>query len=260
MSVDAVGQHLKGRFRAKSAALLVSLEGSMDRMMMIWLLLAGLASSLRIATSAVAAPGIDTVAPYILLILAPFASMVLALRWFSDGDRQPQPEIRLSRVGRWRDVSRTEAKRHRLYGAGGIMVSLLVGMLLNVPLRAMEYLTAIPAIGGPVPTWLSVLHAMMTLDVVLLTSLYTIAFVAALRRLPLFPRLLVLVWMLDLTMQLLTAQVVASAPGLPEPVSRALQGLLQGNVNKALISIGLWLPYLLLSKRINVTYRHRLAV
>ena len=30
-----------------------------------------------------------------------------------------------------------------------------------------------------------------------------------------------------------------------------------GNVKKVLISTCLWLPYLLLSKRVNVTFRHR---
>src|SRR5690606_7421729 len=105
----------------------------------------------------------------------------------------PQPSLRLARVGRWRDVGRDEACRHSLYGSSGIMVSLLVGMLLNVPVRSLEYLAAMPALAGNVPEWLSTLRFAMTLDVVLLSSLYTIAFVAALRRVPIFPRLLVAV-------------------------------------------------------------------
>ena len=100
---------------------------------------------------------------------------------------------------------------------------------------------------------------MMTLDVVLLTSLYTIAFVAALRRVPLFPRLLAGIWLVDLAMQLIIAQAVASTPGLPAQVGQALHPLLEGNVKKVLISVGLWLPYLLLSRRVNVTYRSRVA-
>jgi len=40
-------------------------------------------------------------------------------------------------------------------------------------------------------------------------------------------------------------------------VASALHSLLDGNVKKVLISMGLWLPYLLLSTRVNVTYRHR---
>jgi hypothetical protein len=33
--------------------------------------------------------------------------------------------------------------------------------------------------------------------------------------------------------------------------------VLDGNVKKVLISIALWLPYLLMSRRVNVTFRHR---
>jgi hypothetical protein len=36
-----------------------------------------------------------------------------------------------------------------------------------------------------------------------------------------------------------------------------LQSMLEGNVKKVLIIAALWLPYLLLSKRVNVTFRHR---
>ena len=244
---------------AKSAALLVSLEAGLDRIMQVWLLLAGLAAAVRIAISPIPA-GLEpaTFAPYLLLIFAPFASMVLALRWFADGDRLAQPAVRLARISKWRPVNRVEAMRHPLYGTGGIMVSLLIGMLINVPVRAVEYLAAMPALSGPVPAWLSTLHMMMTLDVVLLTSLYTIAFVAALRRVPSFPRLLAAIWLLDLAMQFATARMVAGMADLPPDVGAALQPLLEGNVKKVLISVALWLPYLLLSKRVNVTFRHRL--
>lgn len=246
------------KMHAKSASLLVSLEASLDRIMQMWLLLAGLAVALRIAISPIPA-GLQaaTFAPYLLLIFAPFASMVLALRWFADGDRLAQPAVRLAQIGTWRSVNRFEALRHPLYGTGGIMVSLLIGMLLNVPVRAMEYLAAMPALSGPVPAWLSTLHMMMTLDVVLLTSLYTIAFVAALRRLPSFPRLLAAIWLLDLAMQVATARMMGAMADLPPDVGIALQPLLEGNVKKVLISIALWLPYLLLSKRVNITFRHR---
>jgi hypothetical protein len=169
----------------------------------------------------------------------------------------PQPAVRLARVGSWRDVTAVEARRHPLFGTTGIMVSLLVGMLLNVPVRAAEYLAAMPALTGPVPAWLNVLHTTMTLDVVMLSSLYIIAFVAALRRVPLFPRLLVAVWLADLAMQMLIATLVTRTPGLPTDVAAQLQNLLDGNVKKVLISVALWLPYLLLSARVNVTYRHR---
>jgi hypothetical protein len=248
------GMHLG----AKSAALLFSIENSLSRLMTGWFIMALLASVLRIALSPLrAALEVETLLPYLLLITAPLVSMGLALRWFRDGHLQPQPVTRLARVGRWRNVDRAEAQSHPLYGSSGIMVSLLVGMLLNVPVRALEYLAAIPALSGPVPAWLSTLHLMMTLDVVLLSSLYTIAFVAALRRVPLFPRLLAAIWAIDLAMQLGIAGAVAGTEGLPPKVADALHTLLDGNAKKVLISIGLWLPYLLLSKRVNVTYRHR---
>lgn len=253
--IDAYGRKLRDR----ASSVLVSLEGGLDRIMQAWLLIAGLACAARIATSPMHAPvDAGTVAPYLLLITAPFGSMVLALRWFQEGDCLPQPKTRLARVGVWQSVSRSEALRHPLYGASGIMVSLLIGMLINVPVRAAEYLAAMPAVSGAVPPWLTTLHTLMTIDVVLFTSLYTIAFVAALRGVPLFPRLLAAIWIGDLAMQLITADIVAGTPGLPKEVAGALHAVLDANVKKVLISVALWLPYLLLSKRVNVTYRHRL--
>jgi hypothetical protein len=154
-------------------------------------------------------------------------------------------------------VSRAEAERHELYGTTGIMVSLLVGMMLNVPMRAAEYMAAMPPLPDAAPRWLSALHFAMTFDVVLFGSLYMIAFVAALRRAPMFPRLLLAIWIGDLAMQLATAELVTQAGPLPSAVASALHTMLEGNVKKVLISAALWLPYLLLSTRVNVTYRHR---
>jgi hypothetical protein len=246
------------RLHAKSAALLHSLEGGLPRIMTWWFVAAMLASALRIAVSPLnATPSLETYLPYVLLVTAPLLSMALALHWFRGGDRLPQPATRLAIVGRWRSLPAHEARRHPLFGTSGIMVSLLVGMLLNVPVRALEYLAAMPALAGDVPPWLSTLRFGLTLDVVLLSSLYTIAFVAALRRVPLFPRLLAAIWMIDLAMQLGIAGAVASSDGLPPAVGDALRTLLDGNVKKVLISVGLWLPYLLMSKRVNVTFRHR---
>ena len=251
---------LKQRLHAKSAALLLTMESGLERIMLGWLALAAAASFLRIAVSPIRPgfPDFATFAPYILLIFAPVVSMILALRWFGQAERMPQPAMRLARLGSWRSISAREAKHHRLYGTTGIMVSLLIGMLLNVPVRAAEYFAGMPALSGPVPAWLATLHTLMTADVVLLSSLYTIAFVAALRRVPHFPRLLVAIWLIDLAMQLLTAQLIVGTPGLPPPVAAALQSVLDGNVKKVLISIALWLPYLLMSTRVNVTYRHRI--
>jgi hypothetical protein len=251
---------LKQRLHAKSAAILLTLEARLDRIILAWLGLAAAASAIRIAASPIHTPFPDfaTIAPYLLLIFAPVVTMVLALRWFTAGERMPQPQLRLARLGSWQNLESNAARRHRLYGTTGIMVSLLLGILLNVPVRAVEYLAAMPALSGPVPAWLATLHTLMTADVVLLSSLYVVAFVAALRRVPHFPRLLVAIWLIDLSMQLLTAQMIAGAPGLPDKVGIALQSLLDGNAKKVLISVALWLPYLLLSTRVNVTYRHRI--
>lgn len=247
------------RLEARSVAMLRTLDNGLDRIVIGWLILAGLASALRVVPFSMnSTVSVAEVLPYFVVVLAPAVSIVLALRWFADADRLAQPQLRLARLGRWECVSVAEAKRHALYGTSGIMLSLLVGTLLNVPVRAAEYLAAMPPVGGSAPIWLATLHFAMTLDVVLFTSLYAIAFVAALRRVPLFPRLLLAIWIGDVAMQLVTAHMVTSTH-VPANVAAALQDLLTGNVKKVLISMALWLPYLLLSARVNVTYRHRVA-
>ena len=252
---SSVGQ----RLRSRSATLLLTLENRLDRILQAWLVLAGLACFARVAFSPAPAggTGLVSITPYLLLIIAPFASTLLALHWFADGDRLAQPRTRLARIGAWRPVSLGIAQSHKLYGAGGIMVSLVIGMMLNVPVRAMEFLAAMPPLPAGTPEWLSTLRIAMTFDIVLFSSLYMIAAVAALRRVPLFPRLLAAIWACDLAMQLLTAELVA-AHKLPAAVAGSLQTLLEGNVKKTLISVAIWLPYLLLSTRVNVTYRHRI--
>jgi hypothetical protein len=252
---------LNQRMQSRSTALLLALDNRLDRILQGWLLIAGFIAAARIAFTPVAAPvaSFSTFASYLLIVVAPFASTILALRWFRDGHRLPQPATRLALLGRWRNLSLAEAQRHPLYGSSGIMASLLVGMMLNVPIRTAEYMVAIPPIPAASPPWLSTLHFAMTLDAVMFGSLYMIAFVAALRHVPLFPRLLVAIWIGDLAMQLFTANLVVRSGGLPVDVARALHSLLEGNIKKVLISAGLWLPYLLLSARVNVTFRHRLA-
>ena len=152
-----------------------------------------------------------------------------------------------------------DARRGTLYGTSGLMVSLLIGMLINVPVRAAEYLVELPAIGGPVPQWLGTLRMMLTFDVVLMPSLYVIAFVAALRRVPLFPRLLVAIWGVDLAMQMAIARTVTATGDLPASVATMLHSVLDGNIKKVFISVMVWAPYLLMSRRVNLTYRIRVS-
>jgi hypothetical protein len=250
--------HISNKMRTRSSALLVALDSRLERILLWWVLLASMASAARFALTPHSFPvaSASTFGSYVLLVMAPFVSTLLALRWFSDGHLQPQPATRLARLGRWRPVCRAEAVAHPLHGTGGIMVSLLVGMMLNVPIRAAEYLAAMPPLPEFAPHWLSTLHFAMTFDAVLFGSLYMVAFVAALRRVPLFPRLLLAIWLCDLTMQMVTAELAAGTH-LPPSVAAALHTLLVGNVKKVLISMALWLPYLLLSTRVNVTYRQR---
>ncbi len=188
---------IKDRMTAKSVVLLARIDSNLNRIFLYWLLIAGLAAAARIAVTPHRLPiaGFGTFASYFLLVASPVVSALLALRWFSDGHLQPQPVVRLARLGRWTKVDRCEAEAHPLYGTSGIMVSLLVGMMLNVPVRVAEYLTSMPPIPAASPHWLSVLHFAMTFDAAAFTSLYMIAFVAALRRVPLFPRLLLAIWL-----------------------------------------------------------------
>ncbi len=252
-------QRFRSGLHARSAALLLSLESRLDRIMQSWMLLAGFACVLRIgfAPAHGSYPGLSLIAPYLLLVLAPVASALLALRWFADGDLIPRTAPRLE-WPRTRTVSLAEARRHPLFGTTGIMVSLLVGILLNVPVRAAEYLASNPPIPVGVPHWLSTLHVLMSFDVVLFSSLYMVAFVAGLRRTPWFPALLMGIWAADLAMQLVVATVLGGTSDLPPAVGHALSGVLDGNVKKTLISVAVWLPYLILSTRVNVTFRHRL--
>ena len=247
------------RFKAKADAVLLTIDTRLERILAGWIAIAGSIATLRLIAAPHNLPvtNFENISAYILLVAAPVISTLLALRWFRNGHRQAQPVTRLARAGRWTGLDRNDAEAHRLYGTGGIMVSLLVGMMINVPLRGAEYLAGMPPIPANAPDWLSALHFAMTLDVVLFSSLYMVAFVAALRRVPLFPRLLVAIWLADLAMKLFTANFVIAAGGLPEAVGASLQGLLEGNMKKTVISMVIWLPYLLLSTRVNVTYRHR---
>ena len=96
--------HINERMNAKSAALLLTIDRRLDVILKYWLLVASFAAALRIITSLRSMPvaSLSTVSSYVLVV-APFASTILALRWFSDGHLQAQPSTRLARVGRWLD-------------------------------------------------------------------------------------------------------------------------------------------------------------
>ncbi len=247
---------------ARSVAMVQGFDGGMRRILLYWVMAASFASGIRIAGSGVAAPvdlavQLQSWFPYVLVVGAPVASLMLAFHWFKDGRDFAQPETRLARFGQWRTVGGAEARRLPLYGVTGIMASLLLGMLLNIPVRTLEFLAAIPALPAAAPGWFGTLYTLMLADVVLLSSLYAIAFVAALRHVPLFPRLLAVIWGIDILMQIGIARYMGGVEGFPEGVAEGLHALLEGNLKKVLISMSLWTPYLLLSKRVNLTFRHR---
>src|SRR3954466_2271816 len=108
--------------RSRSAALLLALDNRLDRIMQAWLLFAGMIAAARIAFTATAAPvaSFSTFASYSLVVVAPFGSTLLALKWFSDGHLQPQPATRMAVFGRWRKVTLAEAVRHPNYGSSGV--------------------------------------------------------------------------------------------------------------------------------------------
>ena len=247
----------------KSVWAIASLEHQLDRILLFWVATATLLAGLRIAFAVTPidsfAALVQTVLPYILVVGAPVAAAYIGNSLFPRGTLYQQPEIRLARYGKWQAVDCLTARQHPLFGPTGMMASLVIGMMLNVPVRSLEYLAAVPAMNGHAPLWGQMLFAAMTIDVVVMNFLYMLAFMMALRAVPWFPRFLLLVWGVDLVTQLSIAHFVGSAPHLPADVGAAMGALLAGNAKKVLISAAIWLPYLLLSTRVNLTYRSRLS-
>lgn len=253
------GEHL----HRKSVWAIASLEHGLDRLLLVWIAVAAALCALRIAFAATpidtAIAFVQTALPYVLVIGAPVAAYMIGDALFPRGALYEQPQIRLARYGKWEKVDCLTARQHKLFGPTGMMASLVIGMMLNVPIRSLEFLAAVPAMNGHAPLWGQMLMAAMTIDVVMMNFLYMLAFMMALRSVPWFPRFLLMVWGVDIVSQVGIAHFVSNAPGLPAQVGEAMGGLLAGNVKKVAISVAIWLPYLLLSQRVNLTYRARLA-
>lgn len=254
---------LSNRFYRRSVSFVHALQVRMRSIIAIWVAFAAFACGLRIAFPATPLIGglsaMFNALPYIAVIGAPLGALWLGLRLFHPQGLHAQPEIRLARIGRWRTLDSLSAREMPEFGPYGLMASLLLGILLNVPVRTLEFLVAIPALGGLAPDWFASLYVVMLADVVVMSSLYMFAFAMALRTVPLFPRFLLLVWGLDLVAQLGIAGMVATIPNVPRTVGIALSHMLEGNVKKVLISAAIWLPYLLLSDRVNLTFRNRIG-
>jgi hypothetical protein len=245
----------------KSRSVTRFLERRMVWVCALWLAISFGLATLRLAFPASPIHGIADAAPvllgYSLVIASPIIGFLVATRAFKGEAATLQPSIRLALVGRWRRLSAADARARALFGPVGFMASLLVGMLLNVVIRALEFFASVPAMGEHAPAWAQAMFAWMAIDVVLTGFFYMAAFAMALRTIPLFPRMLLFAWLVDVSMQLLIARQIAAVGGVPDIVVQPLLTLLDGNITKVAISAVIWLPYLLLSERVNVTYRHR---
>lgn len=250
--------------RARSRQLITQLELRIGGLVFVWAALVLLAILPQLANPITPISTlrdlIEIVGPYMLIGAAPVAGYLLARAAFPRGNFTAQPDIRLAIFGRWRKLSFIEARRHPDYGPFGYMASLLIGMLLNVPVRALEFFVSVPAVNHHAPGWSQAIFLAMAGDAAAMGFLYMVCFVLALRTVPWFPRMLLAVWAIDFMMQFAIASLVASMPGLPDDVAQPLVVLLQSNLIKVAISAAVWLPYLLLSDRVNVTYRCRAAV
>lgn len=162
-----------------------------------------------------------------------------------------------SLFGRWRPLNRSEARRHPLFGPAGFMASMLIGLLLNVVMRGLEFLLAIPPVGASGPEWAHRMFVMMAAGTAVTSFFYMAVFAMALRSIPLFPKMLLFAWLVDIFLQLVIASQIGATSGVPAVVFEPLATLLYGNIQKVLISMFVWVPYLTLSERVNVTYRSR---
>lgn len=248
---------------ARSVRLVAPMEDRFTQMLMGWTIIVALACLLRIlfpiTPSTDAVTTLEMTLPHMAILISPFAAYWTANRLFPRDRLFAQPEIRLALVGRWKRLDVLTARDNPVFGTTGMMASLLVGMLLNVPVRTVEFMTAIPAMNSNAPHWGQMIFQAMTFDLVAMNFLYTLCFFMALRRVPFFPRMLLFTWGFDITSQLLMTDYLASAGDLPREVAAALAPLVDGNVKKVFISVIVWLPYLLLSERVNITYRWRTA-
>lgn len=249
------------RLELRSAAIPRTLARNMDRIAVGWmvtfLLVALVAVAFSLTPARNAAELASLLLPYLLVAIAPVAGLQLALRAFPNGVMTVRPSLHLSLYGRWRRVSLVDACKSPDFGPAGFMASLLIGLLLNVVLRSAEFLMAVPALSTRAPEWGQSLFHLMAADVAVTGFFYMICFVMALRSVPYFPKMLLFAWGLDILAQLLIAATIAPMHGLPGPVAASLHSLLDGNITRVLISGFVWLPYLMLSDRVNVTYRQR---
>lgn len=242
-------------------------EDQIDRLALGWMGVVALIALIKIVNLGRILPQAISLAnlpslllPYLLIGLAPLLALVLATHTFPAHGQGTQPRVRLARLGRWQQLRPDSASQNPGYGIEGFLASLVGGLLISILVRLAEYSMSMPAVPDKAPIWALALFRVMTLDLVTLSFLYSLCLVMALRGAPLFPRMLVYTWLYDLLMQLMIAKYSVATGELPGDIAMALQSYLDGNIKKVLISVAIWLPYLLMSKRINLTFRHRLRL
>ena len=260
----ALARLAAGWFDRRSRELVGRLDRDVGSLLSLWVMAIAAFGALKVSFAPLA-PGsvaewLAMWLPYLLLAAAPLAGYRIACACFLDGVPAGQPSLRLCRWGKWRDLDVLSVRANPLYGPAGFLASLTAGILLNVPFRSIEFLLAMPAVALRSPDWAHTIVHVMTIDVIVMNFFYMVCFVMALRSAPLFPRMLVFVWLIDIVMQLQIASWIAATPDMPQTIAPALHNLLEGNIQKVLISAFIWLPYIILSDRVNLTYRHRVPV
>ena len=254
---------LRRRFDRQGIRIATAAERHIGRLALLWCLLLGLIVAARLAATAVLARDMDiwliSACVYGLLLLSPLIGLFAAARAFPRGQLFALPDIPIARFGAWRRVDPLTAHAHRSFGVSGLLVGFVIGLLINIVLRTAEFLGAVPYMASIGPGWSQILFLTLAADCIFFNIMYGALFVMALRHVPWFPRIMLLVWMTDILSQLYMSQILG-AQALPEKVAVALADLLTGNMRKSLISIALWLPYFLLSERVNITYRRRVRL
>jgi len=184
--------------RQRSRHMIRKLVSGMEALILAWLALFGAAAALRIAAAPVPIDSwpafAQTVLPYGLAALAPVAGYRLTLAAMPPGHLPARTEVPLARIGRWKRLDAIRARAHARFGPFGFMASLVLGMLLNIPVRSGEFLLAVPAMNGNAPAWGWAMFSLMAADLVVMNFLYAVCFTMALRTAPLFPRTLLLAW------------------------------------------------------------------
>lgn len=255
---------IRKRLVNESARVAEFLDRNLSVMLGGWAVLTLVFGAIRLTALIVAHPQLarlplvaDLIFSYALIAASPLAAYALIARSFPK-DRLPvQPAIRLCHFGKWSSVSPTDARDRPEFGMSGLLVSLVAGLVLSISMRMIEYFLAMPAVPNMAPDWAVTMFRLMTFDLVFFGFLYTVCIGMALRAAPLFPRMLCYTWICDLLMQLAIARHMTGVVGLPGDVAQALEPYVLVNIKKILISVVIWLPYLIVSNRINLTFRLR---